>query len=1007
MKIKCTDCGKLNSLENTFCHTCDKQLISTAKLIERLIDKQEALEARHQLELNTLKREISIVKNTLTREGHLTGAIEHPNPSISAQQVKAPNVEPMAHTSIPSDSPPETIQIDESPIQEPKARIPSEVELKIRAYFEPLHDGIALLNGVYDKYKAEGKLPFFFMTIAGIIAMLFGFGYLMQYSMQYLGDYAEIIKIALGFATAFGIGAIGIRLYLKNETYSEYGSALISLALSLNYLMIYFLSDLGNFPLFSSSILGFILITANTLIAIYLSLKFETKIVAVLFLLGGALAPFYLNSTDDGSLYYLYLWLLTIGANIVATRINWKPLLYLSFAVSFGLLEFAVFNYSPSSVVFTVYYHLFAYLFFYFTLFDKFSIKYSLTKYDIIILSGNLSFFLFNLYSIYSGELTTMGCLFLANAFVFGGLLYRIWKNIDKKLQLAILLIIGSFIGFAIPALVHQSLMGLFWSIEAIVLILLGFVYAIPIVRKEGYIVLTISVFKLVASSSLLIDNWGFSIWHAGFLNYIVLGVVILALWAVSRKFSLIFTNFEKSLYKTCKELIPMWLSSVFLIVTYGIFGVWALNFAVIPIFGLIYWSKRFETKYTDTAALAHLLLLIFSLLNSFAVTGSLHLSDQLLYAQISMVEFMACLWFLRKYYELLDFKDSPTARLSNMLHISFYVLIPLILIHLVRRNASELVEPAIWIGAALSYLMYKRLHYKALLHEVFVLSAFACVFSIQEINVIGLTTGILVLCTLLFAEKATSKDGMTTTLFKPLLVISPYVVFLFISLLNHEVVTHHLGISTALFASLVYTAIYFKDKIAVINISHDIGSKLAAIVGLIGIICLGFDTSVIGTLLSIFNLTVFGLLLRNNQGWYNLKLENQRWELALVMHQVQILIFYCMVILQLNYDLQGILLSVILVLHAIILLFVSMKNRINILNKTSLVLFGLALTKVVFNDIRDFDTAQKVVVLIVLGGLLLGASYAYLKLKKHLEMDQEDLEVKEEDNLINNSSQE
>jgi hypothetical protein len=125
-------------------------------------------------------------------------------------------------------------------VKAPKKREPSALAVFVQEFLLPLTNGLELMTGVYTKYKSEGKLPIFFMTVAGILAILFGVGYLMQYSFQYLGIYESLAKIVLGFLAALISGAIGMKLHAKGENLKEYASALVSLAVILNYLMIFF-----------------------------------------------------------------------------------------------------------------------------------------------------------------------------------------------------------------------------------------------------------------------------------------------------------------------------------------------------------------------------------------------------------------------------------------------------------------------------------------------------------------------------------------------------------------------------------------------------------------------------------------------------------------------------------------------------------------------------------------------------------------------------------------------
>ena len=60
---------------------------------------------------------------------------------------------------------------------------------------------------------------------------------------------------------------------------------------------------------------------------------------------------------------------------------------------------------------------------------------------------------------------------------------------------------------------------------------------------------------------------------------------------------------------------------------------------------------------------------------------------------------------------------------------------------------------------------------------------------------------------------------------------------------------------------------------------------------------------------------------------------------------------------------------------------FSAVIKNIKSFNTVSIVLFSITLLKVVFHDIRDFVLIEKIGVLLLLGILLLGASFGYVKL--------------------------
>lgn len=90
----------------------------------------------------------------------------------------------------------------------------------------------------YYYYRDKGKLPVFFLTVMGIIALSVGFGYILQYSFTNILN--ETVKVLLGSVAPIGIIVVGIRLIGRHEQYRDYGSGLIGLGFILNYICIYF-----------------------------------------------------------------------------------------------------------------------------------------------------------------------------------------------------------------------------------------------------------------------------------------------------------------------------------------------------------------------------------------------------------------------------------------------------------------------------------------------------------------------------------------------------------------------------------------------------------------------------------------------------------------------------------------------------------------------------------------------------------------------------------------------
>jgi hypothetical protein len=476
-----------------------------------------------------------------------------------------------------------------------------------------------------------------------------------------------------------------------------------------------------------------------------------------------------------------------------------------------------------------------------------------------------------------------------------------------------------------------------------------------------------------------------------------VLGALITFLWKIGQKYTKEFVGFETSLYITFKEIVPIWSSIVFFLMAHHFLGVWSLNLAIIPLFGLIFWQKHYNTQYSDFLGLANLLLLLYSVLLSISEVHSLHLLDQSLFAQIAAIEFLGALWFIQKFYEFIKVENAKTFGISKILRVSFFVLLPLIFIMQVNRHAIEFLDAGLWIGMFMAYFLHKKTQYKALQHELHILLAIGFIYTFLSLDTTGSVAALIILLLISLLEKAFSNETLKDSVYLPLFATTPYAIAVSISVLHYNLIEENIGSSVSIGAIILFAIIYFKDYFTHIAGTQKEAIKLSAFLNFGGLLFIFFDKSYLGFAYVLINIVIFTLLLVNSKSWYNGEVDKKQWGIASVFLQVQIVLSYSLILEFLGIDLDGAVFSVLLVIHAITLLFMSMKNNINILSKSSFALFGIALFKVVFHDIADFSTAQKIVVLIIVGVLLLGASYLYVRLKKHFELEEEILKHKQD----------
>ena len=993
MSVLCKVCTFENDNEAVKCFNCSTYLGETQDVINKLNQRLNAIDSKYQQEFKAIRQTISELKR---KEIGITEKIEQKPIEVIANKADTKPIEIKPIQILENKKP---LEHKKPPVESPVFKAPKELskfELKLKELMSPLNAGLELVLSIYTKYKTERKLPIFFMTIAGIIAILFGAGFLMQLSFSKLGVYQGIVKIGFGFTLALAAILIGSRLSKKDGAYREYAASLISLGIILNYLMIYFLTDLGNFPLLSSALFGFALIFLNTVASIYFSLKYEAKISSVISLIGGAFTPFYLGELVDGNLYFLYLWFLAVGTAYVAKKIKWKTLNYIIFVVVFTTIEYMVFSHNPSISTYAIYYHLFAYTFFFLSLFDGLKLKNNLEKVDVIILSGNLSFFLYNLYTLYTENLVLLGALYGVNALVFGVILVMKWNVLNKSIKIVMFSIIGMLIGFAIPSIVEQEVMGLFWSIEAVLLIVLGFQFSFPLVRKEGYLLLIISCAKLAMSSVIIANLWGETIWHIGFVNYFALGIIFVSIWLVGLKYKAQFVDFENSFYNFIQEIVPVWLASVYFMIGYHFVGNWVFNLSIIPLFGFIYWKKLFDTKLTDLLGFLHLFLLGFGLLLSVVETGSIHFSDQSVYAQLILVEIMAVFWFLKLFYQKVKMENETTFAISKNLRVTFFVLLPLLFINIIRKQYFDLIEVGLWIGTLITYLLFRKLKYSALKMEFYILSFLSFLICFSEWDSIGMLAGLLFIVLIVSLEKSIVYAQLQNSVFTSYIKLLPFIFTILVGSFIISFDIEYTDLSLSVSALLLFGMVYFYDKIGPVFDNKKVIFRIAGIVNLLSLLAIVVLQSPVALLISILNIVVFSIILKNKKKWF-VKTQTTSWSISMFINQIQYVISYLFILHMFHINIDGPMTSILLTIHAILLLFVAMKNQIKILNKISIALFVIALIKVIFHDINDFSLIQKISVLIMLGLILLGASYGYVRLSKQFEKNVESTDVEED----------
>lgn len=603
--------------------------------------------------------------------------------------------------------------VEAPPAPKPRpAWVDALLELASETVFTPFKQFQQLAQSVYAHYHTQNKLPVFYMTIGGIIALLFGFGYLMQYVSS---AYFEIVKWIAGFGFAAGSIWWGSTLIRRHkEAYSEFGSALLALGIALNYLVIYAMSLSSLTPWLSGG-LSVVLMMANAVFGAWVALRYDTRIVALLALAGGACLPFFLQLESLNLLYWSSLWFMVAGSIWLSTKIQWQPLVKWAFALSIALLELAIWQDQGFGGVLgeLLVFHGFAYLFFYQALFDGKSWRQQLGTSEAVLLAANLGLLLYNLYQ--SNAIAAhhlLGWTFLANALVFAGGYFLGRNALQVNIRTLWLVVSGAWVALAIPPIFGQELMGMAWGAEGIALLACGFLFQLPNLRREAYLLLAIAI------SRLGVDSWGIEtviferqgLWEAPFFSFLSIGGILLGFVAVffylEKKES---SSYEASILKGVKESISVWAWAVAALLGWHYLHLALFNSGLIGLPILMLWGNRQRLKLTELLGLACYAFPIIGLYLSATEVDSMRFSLQTSLGKIAYLEVALPLWALQLFVERL-MPQSTFLPLFKRMRELFYIALPWAILSPIHRHAPEWLGIGIIGSSALSFGLYELL---------------------------------------------------------------------------------------------------------------------------------------------------------------------------------------------------------------------------------------------------------------------------------------------------------
>jgi len=448
------------------------------------------------------------------------------------------------------------------------------------------------------------------------------------------------------------------------------------------------------------------------------------------------------------------------------------------------------------------------------------------------------------------------------------------------------------------------------------------------------------------------------------------------------------------------KETSSLLISTLFLYTVAILSPQWMFNAAMLPLLYLLHRGTKEKLPLTELLAWLHLGFYAIMTLSSYKLVGNLHFSSQPLPTMIGWVQALLSAWALHWVYQ--RNKSSGAGHvLSGYVRTGVYLLIPVLLLPRAWRLYEAYFSVALWGSFAISWLMYKKLKVAALLKELkllfiaailsTVVISFSALSGANELpGLLAISAGILMVSVFHYIEKTLALRKINASPYYLLQLISPYFYAFAIASLSYAV-------SAQLAIALVMTGLFFlylvqeSRFINVIRDSLGIAYGLAWL-GLVSVPILilyqmipqagGLSTASILIVASLVSFAGLWHLTHQRVGVYRVFAQK------VFSRKIQYWIFHLLVVvgymgaLNLIFTDWSVGTTIALLIHAVILLFLTLSDKYSGLLRLSIALYIITAAKVIFHDMGDFENIHKVIALMCIGSILMAAAFIFQKLR-------------------------
>ena len=348
----------------------------------------------------------------------------------------------------------------------------------------------------------------------GILITVIGVGIGAKYAIDH-NLISPVTRIILGYLVGGGLLAFALRLKKK---YEDFSAVLLSGSMAIFYCITYL--AYAFYSMYPNSV-AFVLMLLFTVFTVGSAIKYNKQVIAHIGLVGAYAVPFLLNEGSGRiGIFFTYMAIINIGILVISLKKYWKPLYFVSFAFTWIIFIswFAMKYYDHLHFTLTAFF-----LFVFFAIFYITTLCYKLLRKESFDIESIGMIFLnaFIFYGVgcflidgHAGTEKYMGLFTLLNALLHFGVCAVLYKRnlADRSLLDMTVILSMLFVTIAIPIQFRGEHITIAWTLEALVLFLIGRTRRIPVLE---FIAFPVIIFTFIS----LCLNWTWAyFWHSNFL---------------------------------------------------------------------------------------------------------------------------------------------------------------------------------------------------------------------------------------------------------------------------------------------------------------------------------------------------------------------------------------------------------------------------------------------------------------------------------------------------------